>query len=77
MKSKIPNEIYSMIQKYIEKRPNQNDSNFNYVHQENVFLIVEKAIDLATITQQPLSGSANATPKCPADTSDNGKRWFQ
>ena len=25
-------------------------------------------------TQQPLSGSPEGSPKCPADTSDNGKR---
>ena len=28
---------------------------------------------LATIAQQPLSGS-QGSPKCPSDTSDNGKR---
>ena len=64
MKTKIPNEIYAMIKKYLEKRPNKKDSNFNYVHQENVFLIVGKAIELATITQQSLSGSEqSSSPK--------------
>ena len=42
----IPDEIHKMIKKHVEKRPSKNDSNFNYIHQENVFLIVEKTIEL-------------------------------
>jgi hypothetical protein len=39
---------------------------------QDTFLRKERA---KYITQQPLSGSANATPKSAGPTSDNGKRW--
>jgi len=36
--------------------------------------VIEKWNTRTPIVQQPLSGSADASPKCPADASDNGKR---
>ena len=42
-KQKLPDEVLAMIHFHKEHRPSKHDSNFNYVHQENVFTIAELA----------------------------------
>jgi hypothetical protein len=46
--SKLPAEVFRLIQEKIEKRPNPKDSNFNYVHQEDAIDIAKLAFKLGS-----------------------------
>jgi hypothetical protein len=43
MNEKLPDEILSLIHSKVVSRPSDKDSNFNYVHQEDVFDIARAA----------------------------------
>lgn len=40
---KLPDEVLALIHSRVEKRPCNNDGNFNYIHQEDVFVIADLA----------------------------------
>lgn len=42
-KFKLPSNVLDLLHSKVEKRPSDKDSNFNYIHQEDVFLIAELA----------------------------------
>jgi len=46
LKCNAPKEILDMIHEKTEYRPSNNDGNFNYVHQLNVFEIAKTAYEM-------------------------------
>lgn len=55
-------EILKKVHEKVEKRPSENDSNFNYVHQEDVIELVKLAY-----------GAQNSTSN---NTANNRQRLF-
>jgi len=45
-KLQLPNKVLDLIHKRVQKRPSKNDLNFNFIHQEDVFVIAELAYSM-------------------------------
>ena len=59
---KLPDTVLDLIHKRVQHRPSGNDSNFNFIHQEDVFVIADLAY---SIGKECAAKIAEAKPEQP------------